>query len=94
MICGETLYKRSADGMLLLCLDHASVDQVMRDDHAGVHGSHMRGHMLACKIVRTDYFWLTIETDCCQFVKRCLEGQIRGDLIHVSSSELHALTSP
>ena len=54
----------------------------------------MGRHMLACKIVRTDYFWLTIETDCCQFVKRCLEGQIRGDLIHVSSSELHALTSP
>ena len=26
MICGETLYRRSPDGMLLLCLDRASVD--------------------------------------------------------------------
>ena len=25
-ICGETLYKRSDDGMLLLCLDHTSTD--------------------------------------------------------------------
>ncbi|RVW73260.1 Gypsy retrotransposon integrase-like protein 1 [Vitis vinifera] len=44
--------------------------------------------------IRTGYFWLTMETDCCQFVQRCLECQIHGDLIHVPPSELHALTSP
>ncbi|RVX18418.1 Pol polyprotein [Vitis vinifera] len=35
-----------------------------------------------------------METDCCQFVQRCPECQIHGDLIHVPPSELHALTSP
>ena len=50
--------------------------------------------MLAHKIMRTDYFWLTIETDYCQFVKKCPECQIHGNLIHVPSLELHALTSP
>ncbi|RVW97606.1 Retrovirus-related Pol polyprotein from transposon opus [Vitis vinifera] len=59
VICGETLYRRSADGMLLLCLDRASADRVMRE-----------------------------------FVQRCPECQIHGDLIHVPPSELHALTSP
>ena len=29
-----------------------------------------------------------------QFVHRCSECQMHGDLIHVPSSELHALTSP
>ncbi|WKA13007.1 hypothetical protein VitviT2T_030344 [Vitis vinifera] len=94
VICGETLYRRSADGMLLLCLDRASADRVMREVHAGVCGPHMGGHMLARKIMRTGYFWLTMETDCCQFVQRCPECQIHGDLIHVPPSELHALTSP
>ncbi|WJZ82934.1 hypothetical protein VitviT2T_002655 [Vitis vinifera] len=94
MICGETLYRRSTDGMLLLCLDSASANRVMREVHAGVCGSHMEGHMLARKIMRTDYFWLTMKTDCCQFVQRCPECQIHGDLIHVPPSELHALTSP
>ncbi|XP_034674313.1 uncharacterized protein LOC117905510, partial [Vitis riparia] len=94
VICGETLYRRSPDGMLLLCLDRASADRVMREVHAGVCGPHMGGHMLARKIMRTGYFWLTMETDCCQFVQRCLECQIHGDLIHVPPSELHALTSP
>ena len=50
--------------------------------------------MLSRKIMRTDYFWLTMETDCCQFVQRCLKCQVHGDLIHVPPSELHALTSP
>ncbi|RVW96481.1 Retrovirus-related Pol polyprotein from transposon 17.6 [Vitis vinifera] len=59
VICGETLYRRSPDGMLLLCLDRASADRVMRE-----------------------------------FVQRCPECQIHGDLIHVPPSELHALTSP
>ena len=49
--------------------------------------------MLAHKIMRTGYFWLTMETDCCQFVQRCPKCQMHGDLIHVPPSELHALTS-
>ncbi|RVW67271.1 Retrovirus-related Pol polyprotein from transposon 17.6 [Vitis vinifera] len=62
--------------------------------HSGVCGPHMGGHMLARKIMRTGYFWLTMETDCCQFVQKCPECQIHGDLIHAPPSELHALTSP
>ena len=94
VICGDALYRRSPDGMLLLCLDRASANQVMREVHAGVCGPHMGGHMLARKIMRTGYFWLTMETDCCQFVQRCPECQMHGDLIHVPPSELHGLTSP
>ncbi|RVW39425.1 Ribonuclease HI [Vitis vinifera] len=52
------------------------------------------GHMLARKIMRTGYFWLTMEIDCCRFVQKCPECQIHGDLIHAPPSELHALTSP
>ncbi|RVW89168.1 Retrovirus-related Pol polyprotein from transposon 17.6 [Vitis vinifera] len=58
-----------------------------------VCGPHMGGHMLARKIMRTAYFWLTMETDCCQFVQKCPGCQIHGDLIHAPPSELHALTS-
>ncbi|KAL6323896.1 hypothetical protein AAG906_005893 [Vitis piasezkii] len=36
VICRETLYKQSIDGMLLLCLDRTSTNQVMRVIHAGV----------------------------------------------------------
>ena len=34
-VCGDALYRRSPDGMLLLCLDCASADRVMREVHVG-----------------------------------------------------------
>ena len=67
---------------------------MIREVHAEVCRLHMEGHMLALKIMRTGYFWLTMETECYQFVKRCPECQMHGDFIHVPPSELHALTSP
>ena len=94
VICGESLYRRSPNGLLLLCLDCVSANRVMREVHAGVCGLHMGGHMLARKIMRTCYFWLTMEVDCCQFIQRCLECQMHDDLIHMPPSKLHALTSP
>ena len=50
--------------------------------------------MLEHKIMRTGYFWLTMEIDYCKFVQRCLECQMHEDLIHVPPSDMHALTSP
>ena len=73
VIFRETLYRRSSDDMLLLCLDRTYADRVMREIHAGVCGPHMGGHMLARKIMRIGYFWLTMEIDYCQFVQRCSE---------------------
>ena len=80
--------------MLLPCIDRATIDRVMKEVHVEASRQHMGGHMLAHKIMRTGYFWLTMETDCCQFVKRCSECQMHGYLIHVLPFELHALTSP
>ena len=56
VIYDATLYRRLAGRMLLLCLDRASADRVMREVHVGVCGPHMGGHMLAHKIMRTGYF--------------------------------------
>ena len=64
-VCEDVLYRRSPDGILLLCLDLASTNRVIREVHAGVCGPHMGDHMLTRKIMRTSYFWLTMETDCC-----------------------------
>ena len=94
VVCGDALYRRSPDDILLLCLDRDFTDRVMREVHAGVCGPHMGGHMLTLKIMRTGYFWLTIEIDCCRFVQRCPKCQMHRDLIHVPPSEFHALTSP
>ncbi|RVW61814.1 Transposon Ty3-I Gag-Pol polyprotein [Vitis vinifera] len=46
VICGDTLYRRSADGMLLLCLDRASADRVMREVHSGVCECQIHGDLI------------------------------------------------
>ena len=56
MICEKSSYKFSGDGILLLCLDRASINRLMREVHSGVCGLHMEGHMLARNIVKTGYF--------------------------------------
>ena len=83
VVYGDALYRRSLDGLLLLRLDRAPENRVMREFHAVVCGPHMGGHILTRKITRTGYFWLTMKADCYQFVQRFSECQIHGDLIHV-----------
>eukprot|EP00261_Vitis_vinifera_P017792 XP_010647599.1 PREDICTED: uncharacterized protein LOC100853095 [Vitis vinifera] len=39
VVYGDALYRRSPDGLLLLCLDRASADRVMREVHAGIVAS-------------------------------------------------------
>ena len=46
------LYKRMMNGIQLRCLKKDKADEVMREIHVGVCGSHMNGIILAKKIVR------------------------------------------
>ena len=48
----EVLYKRMLNGTQLRCLKKDEADEVMREIHAGVCGSHMNGIILTKKIVR------------------------------------------
>ena len=61
VIHGETLYRRVADGVLLLCLERDSADRATREVHDRFCGPCIGGHMLARKIMRIGYFWLTME---------------------------------
>ncbi|RVW97552.1 hypothetical protein CK203_046490 [Vitis vinifera] len=90
-LIGEIEVATAKDGRALRSSFRKLCDEEV---HVGVCGSHMGRHMLAHKTMRTSYFWITMETDYCQFVQRCLEFQIHGDLIHALPLEVHALTSP
>ncbi|XP_077244859.1 uncharacterized protein LOC143884896 isoform X2 [Tasmannia lanceolata] len=94
VICGGELYRRSFDGIQLLCVTEDQAEEILADIHEGVCGPHMNGKMLARKILRLGYYWPTLEADCHTFVKRCYKCQIHANLIHVPPTELHSLTSP
>ncbi|XP_047270437.1 uncharacterized protein LOC124899570 [Capsicum annuum] len=54
----------------------------------------MNGYVLAKKILRAGYYWLTMEQDCFCFVHKCHQCQIHGDLIHSPPSELYPMSAP
>ncbi|XP_070005811.1 uncharacterized protein [Nicotiana sylvestris] len=65
---GGILYRRTPDLGLLRCVDAREASRLLEEIHAGTCGLHMNGFVLAKKILRAGYFWMTMETDCIQYV--------------------------
>nr|XP_027067612.1 uncharacterized protein LOC113693248 [Coffea arabica] len=93
-LSGEVLYKRTSDLNLLRCIGEDEAQYMMKEVHSGVCGPYMNGHLLAKKIMRTGYFWLTMERDCIDFVRRCIKCQVHGDVIRAPPTELHSMIAP
>ncbi|XP_020203942.1 uncharacterized protein LOC109789410 [Cajanus cajan] len=67
---------------------------VLREVHEGICGSHTGGRTLAAKVLQAGYYWPTLKTDCMEFVKKCVQCQKHGNLIHASAEQLHNINSP
>ncbi|XP_075096543.1 uncharacterized protein LOC142174614 [Nicotiana tabacum] len=91
---GEVLYKKTPDLNLLRCVDAEEARRIMQEVHAGVCRPHMNGYVLAKKILRAGYYWITMEKDCFNFVWKCHQFQVHGDLIHAPPIELHPMSAP
>ena len=68
---GEILYKKSSDGTLLRCFDEVEAKNALREVHEGICSTHASGHVMARKIQRVGYFWMTLEKDCIKYVRKC-----------------------
>ncbi|XP_070009141.1 uncharacterized protein [Nicotiana sylvestris] len=64
------LYKRTPYLELLRCVYANEASRPLEEIHAGTCGPHMNGFVLAKKILQTGYFWMTMETDCIQYVRK------------------------
>ena len=65
------LYKRNHDITLLRCVDAQEVKLILQEVHEGTFETHINGHSMARKILRAEYFWMTMENDCCKHVRKC-----------------------
>ncbi|XP_070056796.1 uncharacterized protein [Nicotiana tomentosiformis] len=91
---GGTLYRRTIDLGLLRCVDAKEVSRLLEEIHAGTCISHMNGFVLAKKLLRAGYFWLTMETDRIKYVQKCHQRHIHAYMIRVPPNELNATSSP
>ncbi|XP_075633455.1 uncharacterized protein LOC142605914 [Castanea sativa] len=63
-LSGEVLYKRNHNSTLLRCIDASETNNLMEEMHEGLLEAHASGPLLARKIMRAGYYWLTMESDC------------------------------
>jgi len=49
---------------------------------------------MTTRILLAGYFWLTMEADCQDFVRKCIPCQKHGNLIHQKQEHLHSILSP
>ena len=65
---GEVLYKKGKDQILLRCVDANEVKKIVYEIHKGVCGTHASGHVMVRQIMRAEYYWMTLENDCINYV--------------------------
>ncbi|OMO50172.1 reverse transcriptase [Corchorus capsularis] len=93
-LSGETLYKKGRDGTLMRCVESAEARKIFEEVHRGPYGSHASGQRMARQIMRTGYYWLTLEPECIGHVRKCHKCQEYDDYIHIPPNPLHVMTSP
>ncbi|KAL2251474.1 UNVERIFIED_CONTAM: hypothetical protein Sindi_2269700 [Sesamum indicum] len=87
------LYKRTADGPLLKCLNHEQAEYVLKEIHEGSCGNHSGARSLAQKVARQGYFWPTLMKDAKRLVQRCESCQRFSTRIHSPATPMEPLQS-
>ena len=70
-VLNDELYKRGYSQPYLRCIEEEEAKYVLEEVHGGVCRDHMRAKSLVRKIMRTGYFWPTMQQDAVEFVKKC-----------------------
>ena len=77
----DVLYKKGFSRSFLRCLIPEEADYVMREVHKEVCENHSESQFLVHKLIRTGYYWPTMQKDAIAYVKTCDKCQRFGNLI-------------
>ena len=67
----DSLYKRGFSMPYLKCIDKSEAKYILEEIHEGIYGDHAGPRSLVSKIIRTGYFWPTMQKKVREFVERC-----------------------
>ena len=70
-ILNNTLYKRGFSMPYLKCVDEEEPKYILEEIHEEIYGDHASPRSLVGKVIRTGYFWPTLQMDAREFVKKC-----------------------
>ena len=78
----------------LKCVDQDDAKYILEEIHDRVCGDHTGPRSLVSKVIRTGYFWPTMQADAVELVKRCDKCQQFGNVQRLPTEKLMAMTSP
>ena len=90
----DELYKRDFSQPYLRCVEEEEFKCILEEVHEGIWGDHMGAKSLVRKIMRTGYFWPTMQQDAANFVRKCDSCQRYGNVQRVLGERMTAITSP
>ena len=67
----DELYRRTADGLFLKCLDEDQSRIAMGELHDGLCGTHQSAHKMKWMLRRAGFYWPTMINDCFRYYKGC-----------------------
>jgi hypothetical protein len=75
-INGNLLFWKNPIGLLLRCMNQEEAAKVMIEFHNSERGGHHYWKTTAHKILRSGYYWPSLFSDVCEFVRTCDKCQI------------------
>jgi hypothetical protein len=70
-INGNLLFWKNPIGLLLRCINQEEATRIMIEFHNSECGGHHYWKTTAHKILRAGYYWPTLFSDVCEFVRTC-----------------------
>lgn len=80
--------------LYLSCVKEDEAKYILKEVHEGICGDHTGPRSLVSKIIRTGYFWPTMQKDAREFVERCDKCRRFGNVQRVLGEKMTAITSP
>ena len=88
------LYKRSFSGPYLLCVHPKALESLLEELHEGVCGSHIGGRSLSHRAITQGYWWLGMQKETQEYVKKCDQCQRFVPNIYQPLGVLNPLSNP
>ena len=90
----DTLYKRGFFMPYLKCINKEEAKYVLGEIHERVCRNHAGTKSLVSKVIRTGYFWPTMQVDIRELVKKCDKYQRFGNVQCLPVEKMTIISSP
>jgi hypothetical protein len=93
-LINDELYRRTAEDLLLKCLDHDQAKIVVGEVHEGICDMHQSAPKMKWLLRRAWFYWPTMIANCFCYYKRCEECQKFGNIQMVPTTTLYPIMKP